>query len=133
MVGNVIALGWFGMWMGMNSKSTSLATLKTIALVQVAPWFIISFLSALVIPMLMLPGLMKGASPNISALMIWYPLVTSGLATLLYLAKNMAFILWSRRKIYAEFRICATRTVAPIRMVMAPPRLAPAANLPGPV
>ncbi len=133
MVGNLVALGWFGMWMGMNSKSTGLATLKTIALVQVAPWFVINFLSAMVMPMLMLPSLMKGVTPNISTLLIWYPLIASGIAATLYLAKNLAFVLWARRKIYAEFRICATRTVAPIRMAVPPPLAAPVASLPGPV
>jgi hypothetical protein len=131
MLGNLIALGWFGMWMGMNSKSTSLATLKTIALVQVAPWFAVSFLSALVGPMLLLPSLMKGNSPNISTWFIWFPLITSAVAALLYLVKNLAFIFWARRKIYTDFRVCATRTAVPIRMAVPPPLLAPLPNLSG--
>src|SRR5437764_5561295 len=38
---NFVALSWFGMWMGLNSKNTNLATLKTIAFVQIIPWFIV--------------------------------------------------------------------------------------------
>ena len=29
---NLLALGWFGMWMGLTSRSTNLATLKTLTL-----------------------------------------------------------------------------------------------------
>jgi len=132
MVGNLIALGWFGMWMGMNSKSTSLATLKTIAVVQVAPWFIISFVSALAGPLLLFPTLMKGASPNVSTWLIWYPLITSAIAALLYLVKNLTFILWARRKIYSEFRTCATQAAAPMRVTGPPPLAVKSANVPAP-
>src|SRR5258706_6611952 len=39
MLANLVALTWFGMWMGLNSKTTNLATLKTIVFVQIIPWF----------------------------------------------------------------------------------------------
>jgi len=43
---NLVALAWFGMWMGLNSKNTNLATLKTILFVEVIPWFVVVFTSA---------------------------------------------------------------------------------------
>jgi hypothetical protein len=42
-VANRMALCWFGMWMGMTSRSANLATLKTILFVQVIPSFVIAF------------------------------------------------------------------------------------------
>jgi hypothetical protein len=45
---DLVALGWFGMWMGMTSKNSALATLKTLALVLVVPWMIIKFLTFIV-------------------------------------------------------------------------------------
>jgi hypothetical protein len=44
---NLTALCWFGMWMGMTSRNSNLATLKTIAFVQIVPWFVISLSPAL--------------------------------------------------------------------------------------
>jgi hypothetical protein len=120
-VGNLLALGWFGMWMGLNSKSTSLATLKTIALVQVAPWFGISFVSAMAGPLLLMPSMMRGNTPNITVMLVWYPLIASGVSALLYLGKNLAFIWWARRRIYGEFRTCSTRSPAPMPITKPPP------------
>jgi hypothetical protein len=118
---NLVALSWFGMWMGLNSKNTNLATLKTIIFVQIIPWLVIAFASALIVPLLLLPRLLKGASTSPSQMMVWYPLIVSALTTVLYLAKDMAFVLWARRKLYAEFRERAVRAVVPIRLVLPPP------------
>ena len=63
-VANLIALSWFGMWMGVTSKNNSLATLKTLGFVQIIPWFIISFASALTLPLLMLTGMFRGGFGN---------------------------------------------------------------------
>ena len=46
-VANLLALCWFGMWMGMTSRSANLATLKTILFVQIIPWFVIAFGSSM--------------------------------------------------------------------------------------
>ena len=63
---NLIALAWFGMWAGLNSKSTNLAALKAIVFVQIIPWFVVSFVSVMVVPLLLLPRVMKGTvlAPN---------------------------------------------------------------------
>jgi hypothetical protein len=128
---SLVAISWFGMWMGMTSKSNNLATLKTIAFVQVIPGFVISFASMLVIPVLIMPALLKGGlsatnagSRVTSALMTWFPLVSIALSLFLHLAKDIGFFVWSRRTLYRSFREQATRTLVPVRPA-APPRVPP--------
>ena len=114
-LGNLIALVWFGMWMGMTSRTSNLATLKTILFVQVIPWFGITFASAMIMPLLMYPSFTSGSftkAPMQS--LVWYPLLMSGTATLLSLIKDFCFIRWSRRKLHTEFRERAGQAVAPI-------------------
>jgi hypothetical protein len=118
---NLVALIWFGMWMGLNSKNTSLATLKTILFVQIIPWFVISFVSsAILLPLILWPTLNQSLPPS-SQLMAWYPLVTAGVATALYLIKDLAFSLWARRKLHSEFRERASRAGALFPMALPPP------------
>jgi hypothetical protein len=118
---NLAALTWFGMWMGLNSKTTNLATLKTIVFVQVIPWFVISFASALLIPLAFFLGFLNGPSGASTRIMTWFPLLSTGLVTVLDLAKDTAFALWARRKLYSEFRERAIQAVAPIRPALPPP------------
>ena len=121
---NLAALSWFGMWMGMTSRNSNLATLKTILFVQIIPWFGISFASTLAVPLLLLPKLLSGTSTNPSQMMVWYPLISSGLTTLLCLAKDGAFLLWARRKLYSGFRTRAAEPFGPMRSPP-PPSLLP--------
>src|SRR5258706_3809150 len=91
MLANLVALTWFGMWMGLNSKSTNLATLKTIVFVQIIPWFAVTFASTLILPLLLFSGMMKGVTTQgavalTSRAMVWYPLLTAVITALLYLA-----------------------------------------------
>jgi hypothetical protein len=130
-VANLVALSWFGMWMGMTSKNNNLATLKTIAFVLVIPGMAITFASALATPLLIMPMLIKGnlSSGNTSSwvsstMMSWYPLVIAALSLFLNLAKNFGFIVWARRTLYGSFREQATRSLSPFRYV-APPLVPP--------
>jgi hypothetical protein len=59
---NLIALIWFGLWMGLVSRNSLLATLKTIAFVQIIPWLVITFAGAMVIPLLALAGGFRGGA-----------------------------------------------------------------------
>ena len=120
-VANLAALCWFGMWMGLNSKNNNLATLKTIVFVQIIPWFVVSFASVMIVPLLVLLRLGKGVPSAMSQMMTWYPLLASGLATVLYLTKDIVFSLWARRKLYSEFRERAVRSVSPILPALPPP------------
>ena len=126
----------------MTSKNNNLATLKTIVFVQIVPGLAITFVSALSLPMLMMPLLLKSGlsstTPNslaISRLMIWFPLVSIGVAAALSIAKDIGFFVWSRRKLYASFRDQAARSLSPFRSVtpplVPPPIAAPPVIRPG--
>jgi hypothetical protein len=124
---NLLALAWFGMWMGLTSKSVNQATLKTITFVQIIPWFAVSFASALVVPLLLLAVLRKGIPPAAAPMMTWAMLLQPAMTVLLNLAKDIGFWLWARRKLYSEFRERATWEVTPMLPVMPPPLPRPAA------
>ena len=101
---NLCALAWFGMWMGLISKNTNAATLKTIVFVQIIPWFVITFASGLIIPLVLLPRLMSRTLSVGSQPMVWYTLLTSGVGFLLALAKDIGFLFLARQKLYSDFR-----------------------------
>jgi ABC-type transport system involved in multi-copper enzyme maturation permease subunit len=124
-VANLVALGWFGMWMGLASKNARLATLKTIVFVQILPWFVMTLATVLAMAFLMMPMIAKsgvGTSPTWYA--TWYPLVTAAVTTLLALGKDAFFFFWARRKLLGDFREIATRTMAPIPSHSMPPVIA---------
>ena len=118
-IANMIALVWFGMWMGLNSKSGNLSTLKTLLFVQILPWFVITFVSFMGIPLfLLLPQVRSGGAST--QFFGWFPLLISGTASTLFLLKDLGFVLWSRKKLYSEFRERAL-AVTPHRVVLPPP------------
>jgi hypothetical protein len=127
---NLIALSWFGMWMGMTSKNNNLATLKTIVFVQVIPGLAITFVSALSLPLLIMPLLLKGglsSNPSswaASKMMIWFPLVSVAVAAALNIAKDIGFVVWARRRLSTSFRDQAARSLSPFRP-MRPPLVPP--------
>jgi hypothetical protein len=133
---NLVAISWFGMWMGMTSRTNNLATLKTLVFVQVVPGMVISFASALVVPLVIMPMVLKGGlSPSSanswvnSVVKGWLPLVTLGLSTTISLGKDLGFFIWSRRMLYESFREEATRSLSPFRYT-APPLIPPPAAAP---
>jgi hypothetical protein len=138
-VANLIALSWFGMWMGMTSRTNNLATLKTIVFVQVIPAMVIAFASALAFPLILMPLLLKGGLTGNtgtwlnSKIMVWFPLTTVLVSALLNLSKDAAFFAWSRRTLYTSFREEATRSLSPFRYAatpVAPPPVAAAPVIP---
>ena len=58
-----------------------------------------------------------------------YPLITTGVATVLALIKDTIFILWARKKLRTHFRECVLPTVTSMHEKLPPPlpRVAPAA------
>jgi hypothetical protein len=106
---NFVALMWFGMWMGLNSRTNHIATLKTLLFVQIIPWFAVTFASWMLVPLLLF-----GSRGGSMAFMAWYPLLMSAIPALLYLAKDVGFVVWTRRKLYGEFRERASRGWAPV-------------------
>jgi hypothetical protein len=108
MVGNLIALGWFGMWMGLNSKNASIATLKTLAFVQVLPSLGISIASSIIAGLLIFTsGLARG--PGSNAVILSFPMAIAGLSALLSLAKDLAFFSLAKNRLFSMFRFVAAR------------------------
>ena len=128
-VANLVALCWFGMWMGMTSRTANLATLKTILLVQVIPALVISFGASMVIWVVMSPLVVRGGSAPGAAWFAWWPLLNALFAAGLALAKDIGFIVWSRNKLRSSIREMATRGFEQARF--APP-LSLASAVPAP-
>ena len=127
-LGNLAALSWFGMWAGLNSRSANLATLKTLAFVQIIPWFGIAIGSNLIfIPLMLWPALNNKLFGGGTMSFIWHPLITTGLATVLALTKDLLFVLWARKKLRLKFRDCVLPTVTsvPEKLPPALPRVTP--------
>ena len=123
---NLAALVWFGMWMGLTSKSTNMASFKTILFVQVIPWFAISFAAMILTQLVLLPKIISGNTAAASNFMLLFPLITSAVSTVLYLTKDIFFIVWSRRNLYSERgRLAVLPLSHPLSTV--PPQLPPAA------
>ena len=121
-LGNLTALSWFGMWAGLNSKSANVATLKTLAFVQVIPWFGIAIASSMIfIPLMVWPALSNKLFGGGTLAYIWYPLITTVFATVLALGKDTLFILWARKKLRLKFRECVLPTVTSMHEKVLPP------------
>jgi hypothetical protein len=95
---NVLALCWFGMRMGLSSKSTNIATLKTLAFVQVIPWFAITIVATFLIFFVTLSRAFSFGAKS-AALMQWYPLLSALVAAVLCIGKDVAFIVWARKSL----------------------------------
>lgn len=99
---NFTALCWVSMWMGLVSRSTNAATLRALVFVQIVPWFAVTFVSYLLVALL-IPVLGRRGSLAPANIVLGYTLLSSGVATLLYVAKDVAFSWWARQKLSAEF------------------------------
>ncbi len=91
LLGNLLAVAWFGMWMGVTSRKTSIAVLKTISFVVVLPWLVAIFVQ--------IGGMM------VAVTWLKLPFWTSSIiAAVLELMKNIFFITWSRNQLLTKFR-----------------------------
>jgi hypothetical protein len=131
---NLLALCWFGMWMGLTSRTANLATLKTILFVQVIPWFAMAFvigmMTAMVMSGLLFRTMSRGSSAPFASF-VWWPLLSAALAAVLAVGKDIGFIVWSRRKLHSSLREEAARSLGQPRYVV--PRPLPAAAAAPPV
>jgi len=118
---NFVAVIWFGLWMGLVSRNGLLATLKTIAFVQVLPTLVIWYASALVIPLIMLAAGGWGGSGGIW-LAQWVTGIMWALATGLTLLKDWLFWRIARRNLTERFRATAVRAVLPVVRYVHPSR-----------
>jgi len=115
-LGNMAALAWFGMWMGLTSKSVNFATFKTLLFVQVIPWFVIMFGS-----LFFFAALNAYSYAAKSPWAHWWPYLTGLLTATLTLLKDFAFIGWTRQLLYTSFREQAARNWAQPRFPAATP------------
>lgn len=124
------ALFWFGMWMGLTSKNTGLATLKTVVFVKIIPAFAVSFVAILLVMIYLVPRFIKAgsvttgvpggtaaATPN----MMLIPLLMGLASAALYLAIDLWLIVWSRKRLLASFREKAGMNPVPPASFPAPP------------
>ena len=134
---NLITLAWFGMWMGLTSRNTNLATLKTLLFVQIIPWFAITFVSTLGLSLLMMTISMSGGQVTNSigtTLGTWFPVLYSVVPLVLTLLKDVAFTMWARKKLHNSFRKRATQAIMPVRLTAPPaPRMPPTISVPPPL
>jgi hypothetical protein len=127
---NLFALAWFGMWMGMTSKNASIATLKTLAFVQLIPWMAIGFASMMLTMLFLVPRLVKKVG-NPAIFFTWYPLINAAMLMLLSVGKDAAFVIWSRRKLHRDLRAqaCGLRSIR-VAAPSTPPALPPSVATP---
>jgi len=136
---NLITLAWFGMWMGLTSRNTNLATLKTLLFVQIIPWFAITFVSTLGLSLLMMTISMSDTKVQVmnsfgTTLGNWFPALYSVVPLIFMLLKDVAFTMWARKKLHNSFRERATQAIMPVRLTVAsPPRVPPTIPAPPPL
>jgi ABC-type transport system involved in multi-copper enzyme maturation permease subunit len=123
--GNLLALGWFGMWMGLTSRTANLATMKTLLFVQIIPWFVIAFGSTMLMGFIVASQfVVRQSSPQPNWWLLWWPLLSAVLSTGLALIKDVVFIVWSRKKLYATFREHAAMGSGQTELIPTSPRSA---------
>jgi len=126
-MGSLLALTWFGMWMGLTSRTANLATLKTILFVQIIPWFAIAFGSIFLMGFLMRSQFaFNSSSSQPNWWLSWWPLLNAVLSTGLALIKDIVFILWSRQRLHSTLRERAAIGIGQagfIRSQSAPPTM----------
>jgi ABC-type transport system involved in multi-copper enzyme maturation permease subunit len=127
---NFVALIWFGLWMGLVSRNSMLATLKTIAFVQILPWLVITFSSAMTLPILMAIFGGFGGGAAAPGWIEWYALISTGVVAVMTLAKDWLFWSLARRQLVDNFRRTATQAVAPMVYRKMVPPVATPPNLP---
>jgi hypothetical protein len=127
---NLVAICWFGMWMGMTSKNANLAALKTILFVQIVPYIVITFGASMSIGLLLMPFLWKSGASSSTSFMIWYPFLSTLLMSTLFVAKDIGFFFWSRKTLYKSFRNYAIRSVGAPIVALPPPVPSPVSSPP---
>jgi ABC-type transport system involved in multi-copper enzyme maturation permease subunit len=113
---DLLALCWFGMWMGLTSRTANMATLKTILFVEIIPWFVMAFGVAMVMGLLVAGFAFRAGAPQSMSWIAWWPLLGAVLGAALAVAKDIGFIVWSRKKLRSSFRDEASRSLGQPRL-----------------
>ena len=93
----LLAIVWFGMWMGLSSGKTNVAVIKTLVFCQVLPSIALTFLQW---------GAMLGIAWR-SGSWHWLPEAASAV---LGMVADLAFVFLARKKLLGKFRDVVTRT-----------------------
>ncbi len=125
---NLIAITWFGMWMGLSSRNANMAALKTIAFVQVIPALVLGFLSGLITVLVMLPSIIRTSGATTGSMNVLGSATIVLVPALLAVSKDLFFIIWARRRLYRGFREVAARAHRVVLPV--PPRVAAGSSVP---
>jgi hypothetical protein len=120
---NLVALGWFGLWMGLTSKNARVATLKTILLVQLVPGFVIVVAAALISLFALASFQARNAAAG-AGFQFQDPLFNLGLTTGMSLTKDVCIIWLARRKLLGDFRTLAAPALAKLDSPFLPPIIA---------
>ena len=102
-VTTLAAMAWTGMWFGLNSTSLTLALTKTFGSVVIVPWFALSIAWGLFFVSMQ----WLGALQLISVIPSFFQIGQA----LLFVAKDVAFILWARKQLNTKFRIAASEGI----------------------
>jgi ABC-type transport system involved in cytochrome c biogenesis permease component len=110
-IANLVAIAWFGMWMGLTTRSANFATLKTIVFVQIIPMFLSYFISAIGTSILIFrPLVVSGSSSGPGTAMMYYPYIIGVTSSLIMLGKDVGFFVWARSRLFYTFRLRASQS-----------------------
>ena len=119
---DLLAVGWFGMWMGLTTKKTTMAVVKTFVFVVALPWLASMFLQGFLVSFL---SISTGFSGTFGGWVWW---LRPALSVTFTVGKDIFFIRWSRHKLLTGMRDSASRD-SPIVGSHSPTRL-PASSKP---
>ncbi len=147
---SLAALAWFGMWMGMTSRTASGVTFKTILFVKIIPGFAVYFVTMVATALLMAPLTMSmaassggpvattvtnsagnvttsysyaGSSANL--IMVWVSLLWTCIPAVLTILASIGLIALARSRLFSTFRQLAVGTLGPVRVEPPYPRPPP--------
>jgi ABC-type transport system involved in multi-copper enzyme maturation permease subunit len=90
-----VAVGWFGMWMGLRSRKPHIAIIKTFVFVLIIP-----FVGLAIIQTFLMIGVTFAMGFSSTASQLLAPAV----GCFLWVVKDAAFFFWARRNLYWNFR-----------------------------
>jgi len=89
--------------------------------VEIIPWFVMAFGVAMVMGLLVAGFAFRAGAPQSMSWIAWWPLLSAVLGATLAVAKDIGFIVWSRKKLRTSFREEASRSLGQPRFVVPPP------------
>jgi len=124
------ALAWFGMWMGLTSRTTTVAVLKTMAFVKVLPTLALWFMQAVLMEVF---AHSLGARTGLAVAGEWIEVLPSLILGVIWIGVDVVFIVEARRKVAAHFReyVSLDGRIEFASMSL-PPRLVPPGSSPPP-